>query len=78
MVNVPKCHQISSDEININKTLCHLNKNANISKKNTNNSKQDTYQYKLVLRGMIYIFYCLGIKEMVPQSYTNILDIHMC
>ena len=49
MVNVPKCHQISSDEININKTLCHLNKNANISKKDTNNSKQDTYQYKLVL-----------------------------
>ena len=57
MVNVPKCHQISSDEININKTLCHLNKNADISKKNTIISKQYNYQYKLVLRGMIYIFF---------------------
>ena len=51
MVNVPKCHQISSDEININKTLCHLNKNADISKKNTIISKQYNYQYKLVSRG---------------------------
>ena len=56
MVNVPKCHQISSDEININKTLCHLNKNADISKKNTIISKQYNYQYKLVSRGIIYIF----------------------
>ena len=56
MANVPKCHQISSNEINNNKTLCHLNKSANISKKNTNNSKHDNYQYKLVLREMIYIF----------------------
>ena len=56
MVNIPKCHQISSDEVNINKTLCHLNKNANISKENTIISKEDIYQYKLVLRGMIYIF----------------------
>ena len=49
MVNVPKYHQISSDEININKTLCHLNKNANISKENTIISKEDIYQYKLDL-----------------------------
>ena len=56
MVNIPKCHQISSDDVNINKTLCHLNKNANISKENTIISKEDIYQYKLVLRGMIYIF----------------------
>ena len=56
MVNVPKYHQISSIEINDNKTSCHINKNANISKKNTNISKQDSYQYKLVLRGIIYIF----------------------
>ena len=56
MVNVPKCHQISSDEININKTLCHLNKNADISKKNTIISKQYNYQYELVSRGIIYIF----------------------
>ena len=52
----PKCHQILSNEINNNKTLCYINKSANISKKNTNNSKQDIYQYKLVLREMIYIF----------------------
>ena len=53
MVNIPKYHQISSDEVNINKTLWHLNKNANISKENTIISKEDIYQYKLVLRGII-------------------------
>ena len=49
MANVPKCHQLSSDEINNNKTLSHLKKKSNISKENTNNSKKDRYQYKLVL-----------------------------
>ena len=55
MANVPKSHQISSNEINNDKTLCNLNKSATISK-NTNNSKHDNYQYELVLREMIYIF----------------------
>ena len=36
-----------------------LNKSANISLKYTNNSKHDNYQYKLVLREMIYIFLIL-------------------
>ena len=48
MANVPKCHQISSNEINENKTLCHHNKNANISKKDINNSKHDFSIFSLI------------------------------